>query len=148
LVTHLSSDVQLPLYGQNMFPKILDQIEEIMNKEVATAKPDDPLVAAAKTMLERKIGCVIVVQQEKVIGIVTESDLVRCAASGHDPNHTIVKDIMKTPPVTCTPQAPVEEAYAHMRRNNIRHLPIVDRSGTLVGIVTMKDLISFGKLIL
>jgi len=120
-----------------------------MNKEVATAKPEDPLVTAAKTMLERKIGCVVVVaDQQKVIGIVTESDLIRCAASGHDPNHTLVRDMMKSPPVTCTPQAPVEEAYAHMRQNNIRHLPIVNKDGTLVGIVTMKDLISFGKLIL
>ena len=131
-----------------MFPRILDQIEEIMNKEVATAKSSDLLVNAAKTMLERKIGCVVVVDQEKVVGIVTESDLVRCAASGHDPNRTLVKDITKSPAVTCTPQAPVEEAYAHMRRNNIRHLPIVEKEGTLVGIVTMKDLISYGKLIL
>ena len=131
-----------------MFPRILDQIEEIMNKEVATAKPDDHLVDAAKTMLERKIGCVVVVEREKVVGIVTESDLIRCAASGFDPNYKLVKDVMNSPPVTCTPQAPVEEAYAHMRKNNIRHLPIVGKEGTLVGIVTMKDLISFGKLIL
>ena len=131
-----------------MFPRILDQIEEIMNKEVATAKPDDHLVDAAKTMLERKIGCVVVVEGEKVVGIVTESDLIRCAASGFDPNHKLVKDVMKSPAVTCTPQAPVEEAYAHMRKNNICHLPIVGKEGTLVGIVTMKDLISFGKLIL
>jgi CBS domain-containing protein len=131
-----------------MFPKILDQIEEIMNKEVATTKPDAPLVAAARMMLDRKIGCVVVVEREKVVGIVTESDLVKCAALGHDPNHTLVKDIMKSPAVTCTPEAPVEEAYAHMRRNNIRHLPIVDKDRTLVGIVTLKDLISYGKLIL
>jgi CBS domain-containing protein len=131
-----------------MFPRILDQIEEIMNKEVATAKPDDQLVNAAKTMLERKIGCVVVVEREKVVGIVTESDLIRCAASGFDPNRKLVKDVMNSPPVTCTPEAPVEEAYAHMRKNNIRHLPIVDEDGALVGIVTMKDLISFGKLIL
>jgi CBS domain-containing protein len=148
LITHLSSDVQLPRYGRNMFPRILDQIQEIMNKEVATAKPDDCLVDAAKTMLQRKIGCVVVVEREKTIGIVTESDLVRCAASGLDPSCMLVKDVMRSPPVTCTPQAPVEEAYAHMRRNNIRHLPIVDKGDTLVGIVTMKDLISFGKLIL
>ena len=131
-----------------MFPRILDQIEEIMNKEVATAKPDDHLVDAAKTMLERKIGCVVVVEGEKVVGIVTESDLIRCASSGFDPNRKLVKDVMKSPPVTCTPEAPVEEAYAHMRKNNIRHLPIVGEDGALVGIVTMKDLISFGKLIL
>lgn len=131
-----------------MFPRILDQIEEIMNKEVATAKPDDHLVDAAKTMLERKIGCVVVVEGEKVVGIVTESDLIRCAASGFDPNRKLVKDVMNSPPVTCSPEAPVEEAYAHMRKNNIRHLPIVGEDGALVGIVTMKDLISFGKLIL
>ena len=131
-----------------MFPRILDQIEEIMNKEVATAKPDDHLVDAAKTMLERKIGCVVVVEGEKVVGIVTASDLIRCAASGFDPNRKLVKDVMNSPPVTCTPEAPVEEAYAHMRKNNIRHLPIVREDGALVGIVTMKDLISFGKLIL
>lgn len=133
-----------------MFPRILDQIQEIMNKQVATAKRDDPLVAAAKTMLERKIGCVVVVDDEKgkVVGILTEGDLVMCAASGHDPNRTLVKEIMKSPPVTCSPEARVEEAYALMRRNNIRHLPIVDKDDTLVGIVTMKDLISFGKLIL
>ena len=134
--------------GQKMFPRILDQIQEIMNKEVATAKPEDHLVAAAKTMLERKIGCIVVVEREKVIGIVTEGDLVMCAASGHDPNRTLVRDIMKGPPVTCSPQARIEEAYALMRRNSIRHLPIVGKDGALVGIATMKDLISFGKLIL
>jgi CBS domain-containing protein len=131
-----------------MFPRILDQIEEIMNKEVATAKPDDQLVNAARTMLQRKIGCVVVVEGEKVVGIVTESDLIKCAASGFDPNQKLVRDVMNIPPVTCTPEAPVEEAYAHMRKNKIRHLPIVDEDGGLVGIVTMKDLISFGKLIL
>jgi CBS domain-containing protein len=132
-----------------MFPRILDQIEEIMSKQVATSTPEDHLVTAAKTMLERKIGCVVVVDQDhKVVGTVTESDLVKCAASGHDPNRTLVRDVMSSPAVTCTPQAPVEEAYAHMRRNNIRHLPIVSKDGGLVGIVTMKDLISFGKLIL
>jgi len=119
-----------------------------MNKEVATAKPDDYLVAAAKTMLERNIGCVVVVERERAVGIVTESDLVKCAASGLDPNRTLVKNVMKSSPVTCTPQAPIEEAYAHMRKNNIRHLPIVGKDGALVGIVTMKDLVSFGKLIL
>jgi len=119
-----------------------------MTKPVATAGPEDPLITAARTMLERKIGCVVVVVQGKVVGIVTESDLVKCAANGHDPNRTLVKDIMKSPPVTCNPEASIEEAYTHMRRNQIRHLPIVADKGVLVGIVTMKDLISVGKLIL
>jgi CBS domain-containing protein len=55
---------------------------------------------------------------------------------------------MTSPAVTRTPQAPIEEAYAHMRRNNTRHLAIVSKDGTLLGIVTMKDLVSFGKLTL
>jgi diaminopimelate epimerase len=86
-------------------------------------------------MLDNNVDSIVVTENDSPIGIVTESDLVRCAASGHDPNRTLVKDIMKSPAVTCTPQAPVEEAYAHMRRNNIRHLPIVEKNGTLAGIV-------------
>lgn len=131
-----------------MFPKILDEVQEIMTRPVATTKPDDILVGAAKTMLEKKIGCVVVVENGKAVGIVTEGDLVRCAASGHDPNHTLVREIMKSPPVTCGGQTRIEEAYALMRRNQIRHLPIVEKDGRVAGIVTMKDLISIGKLIL
>jgi CBS domain-containing protein len=119
-----------------------------MTKPVTTAKPDDLLVTAAKTMLERNIGCVVVVEGGRTVGIVTESDLTKCAASGHDPNRTLVKDVMSKPPVTCVPQTRIEEAYALMRRNQIRHLPIVEKEGNVVGIVTMKDLISMGKLIL
>jgi hypothetical protein len=52
---------------------------------------------------------------------------------------------MTSPGVTRTPQAPIEEAYAHMRRNNTRHLAIVSKDGTLLGIVTMTDLVSFGE---
>ena len=130
-----------------MFPKILDRVEEIMTRHVSTAKPDDTLITAAKMMLDRRIGCVVVVDQEKVVGILTESDMVKCAAKGHDPNRTLVREVMNSPPVTCNPEAPIEEAYAHMRRNHIRHLPIV-QEGVLVGIVTMKDLVSVGKLIL
>ena len=99
-------------------------------------------------MLERKIGCVVLVEKQRVVGTLTESDLVKCAASGRDPSRTLVREIMKSPAVKRTPQAPIEEGYAHMRRNNILHLPIVSKDGTLLGIVTMKDLISFGKSIL
>lgn len=130
-----------------MFPRILDQIQEIMTKPVITAKPDDLLVTTARTMLDSKIGCVVVVEGQKTVGIVTEGDLTKCAALGHDPNRTPVKDIMSKPPVTCAPQTRIEEAYALMRRNQIRHLPIVEH-GSIVGIVTMKDLVSMGKLIL
>jgi CBS domain-containing protein len=130
-----------------MFPRILDQIEE-MSKQVATAKHEDQLITAANAMLERKIGCLVLVEKLKVVGIATESDLVKCTASGRDPNRTLVREIMTSPAVTCAPQAPIEEAYVHMRRNNIRHLPIVSKDGTLLGIVAMRDLIPFGKLIL
>ena len=130
-----------------MFPRILDQIQEIMTKPVITAKPDDLLVTTARTMLDSKIGCVVVVEGQKTVGIVTEGDLTKCAALGHDPNRTPVKDVMSKPPVTCAPQTRIEEAYALMRRNQIRHLPIVEH-GSIVGIVTMKDLVSMGKLIL
>lgn len=99
-------------------------------------------------MLERKIGSVVLVERRRVVGIPTESDLVKCAASGRDLSRTLVREIIKAPAVTPTPQAPMEEAYSRMPRNNILHLPIISKDGIMFGIVAMMDLISFGKSIL
>jgi len=99
-----------------------------------------PLIKiAAKTMLERKIGCVVVLEREKVVGIVTESDLVKCAASGHDPNRTLVKDIMrvKFPKVKDTDL--LIKAQAVMEENQMRALPVM-RDGAVAGIVTIEDI--------
>jgi CBS domain-containing protein len=69
-------------YGSHAQKKVLDGllIKEAMRNDVITTTPDTPLADAAKTMFERKIGCLVVVEDRKISGILTESDFVRAAA--------------------------------------------------------------------
>jgi CBS domain-containing protein len=69
-------------YGTHARGSVLDglAIKEAMKTEVATTTPDAELRVAAKLMLERKIGCLVVLEHERIVGIVTESDFVRMAA--------------------------------------------------------------------
>jgi len=69
-------------YGQHASRKLLDTfvVKEVMTTEVITAKPDTPLAEAASLMIERKIGCLPVVKDGRLVGIVTEGDFVAVAA--------------------------------------------------------------------
>jgi len=71
-------------YGSYLEDKMLDKlvVKEIMRDEIHAISPDEPISAAAKTMLANQIGCLPVVEDDKVVGIVSESDLVRLVASG------------------------------------------------------------------
>lgn len=69
-------------YGQHAQRKVLDTllVKEVMNSDVLTTTPDTPLVEAARILMERKIGCLPVVENGRLIGIVTESDFVALVA--------------------------------------------------------------------
>jgi len=69
-------------YGEYAQQKLLDQlvVKEVMSKNVATVNPYAPLQQAARLMLERKIGCVVVVEEDRLVGILTESDFVKMYA--------------------------------------------------------------------
>lgn len=71
-------------YGTHAQQKTLDlvAIKEAMKTEVVTTTPDAPLAAAAKVMLEKKIGCIVVVEAGKIAGILTEADFVKLYVSG------------------------------------------------------------------
>jgi CBS domain-containing protein len=70
-------------YGESAQQKILDQfvVKEVMSKDVVTINPYAPLQQAARLMLERKIGCVVVAEEGRLVGILTESDFVKMYAS-------------------------------------------------------------------
>jgi CBS domain-containing protein len=71
-------------YGSHAQRNALDMlvVKEAMKSDVATTSPDTPLVEAAKVMLERKIGCLVVLEAEKIVGILTEGDFVKLVANG------------------------------------------------------------------
>lgn len=121
-------------------PEIL--VRDIMSRPPITAKETDSVMVVSKLMVQRNIGCVIILDKVgKPSGIITERDIVeRVAASDLVPSNVRVLDIMSKPIVTVSPGISVNEAAKEMNHKKIRRLAITE-SGKLVGIVTMKDIL-------
>ena len=118
-------------------------VKEIMTREVCTAKKDDTLLEASKRMIEFGVGSVVVIEDGRPIGIVTEKDILyKVVSKNKQPSKVMIKDIMSTPLITIKPTTSLREATDIMRKRGIRRLPVVDDNGNLVGIVTDNDILS------
>jgi CBS domain-containing protein len=115
------------------------KISEIMTAAAVTDAQDDDLADAAKKMWEQQTGSLLVMDGERVAGIITERDILKAVAEGDDLNSTTVRDRMATDVITAHPSTSLREAAALMTEHWIRHLPVVE-SGTLVGVVSQRDL--------
>lgn len=101
---------------------------------------------AAKLMFNNRIGSVLIVDDTgKLIGIVTERDLVYLVAMGklHLANEYPVWQLMTENPITAKPEDTIEEALARMKEINVRHLPVIDNEGKPIGVVSLRDIINF-----
>ena len=116
-------------------------VESIMKKPVFTLKPSSSVMDAVKLMGEKNIGCIVVTEDDKPVGMITERDVVRLLVTrGREAFDADLGSVMKKPVITCTPDTAVTKAYVMMYENRIRRLPVVS-SEKLVGIVTERDLI-------
>jgi CBS domain-containing protein len=116
------------------------QIKDLMSTEVVTVSPDDPIQQAAELMRDRDIGDVIVVDDERPTGIVTDRDIVvRAMADGADPTTTPVKAVCTTGLVSVGPDDDIRDAITAMTQLDVRRLPVID-DDRLVGVVTLGDL--------
>ncbi|KPK01171.1 MAG: hypothetical protein AMS20_14120 [Gemmatimonas sp. SG8_28] len=120
-------------------------VKDILDRkgyDVVTIAADDSVFTAAKLMNARKIGGVIVLEDQEVIGIFTERDVLRrVVAERRDPAKTLIRDVMTAPVTTCRPGATLEECQALLTDKRIRHLPVLDDDG-LRGIITSGDLLA------
>jgi CBS domain-containing protein len=122
-------------------------VGEICNREVAVALKSEMVVDLARRMRTSHVGAVIIVEHHlghhRPIGIVTDRDIVVSVVAG-DPDHLnylMADDMMTTDLVTAGPQESLEEALQKMQRSGVRRLPVVNKEGDLVGIVTLDDLL-------
>lgn len=100
----------------------------------------DTVRQAARLMRDKKIAAVLVMDLERLVGIVTERDMtVRVVAAGLDPDATPVRDVMTTDPDTLAPSDTASDAIRMMKSRNYRHLPVVE-DGQVVGMVSVRDL--------
>ncbi|WP_028849027.1 CBS domain-containing protein [Thermocrispum municipale] len=120
------------------------RIAEVLRKkgtEVATIAPDATVTELLAVLAEKNVGALVVVENERIVGIVSERDVVRRA---HERGAAIlsagVSDIMTTDVATCDPNETVDHLTVLMTQRRIRHVPVV-QDGRLVGIVSIGDVV-------
>ncbi|MCX5195579.1 CBS domain-containing protein [Streptomyces sp. NBC_00249] len=117
------------------------RVHEVMTRNPVTVEQLTSLSEAARVMRDAGIGDVLVVEEGRLRGIVTDRDIVvRALAEDRDPAETTVRAVCSTEPVTVGPDDQVDQAVDVMRRHALRRLPVVGEDGGLVGIVTLGDL--------
>ncbi len=116
------------------------RIRDVMTRPPVTVGTLTSLAEAARVMRDADIGDVLVVDERRLRGILTDRDLVvRAVAEGRDPADTTVQAVCSSPPVTVRPDDSLDRAVDLMREHALRRLPVTD-DGQLVGIVTLGDL--------
>lgn len=115
------------------------RIADIMTATPVTVEPAMSLGEAAARMRERRVRRLLVVEADRLLGLVTEGDLRATLASAEEASERAVSTCMRTALIHIGSQAPVEEAATRMYRDKIGALPVVD-DGHLVGIVTESDI--------
>jgi signal-transduction protein with cAMP-binding, CBS, and nucleotidyltransferase domain len=114
---------------------------EAMTKNLVSVSPKTTVFEVAKLMKREHVGSVIVEENKKLIGILSEQDLVyKIVAQSKDPKKTLVKEIMVDDVISINPENDITEAMLKMSKLNVRRLPVVEE-GKIVGMLTMKDIL-------
>jgi CBS domain-containing protein len=109
-----------------------------MTKDLLTLEAEATLGAAAKRMAERGVGAVVVLAGERLVGILTERDILKAVATGFEPDSRVA-DWMTRHPETIESDDTTDHAAALMIHGGFRHLPVVD-GGKIKGILSLRDL--------
>lgn len=120
--------------------KAADLVDGVMSAPVVQVVPQDTVADALRSMVERDIGAVVVVEDGRPVGVFTERDVSRRILDDPKLPDREVGDVMSAPVVTVTPTDEVVFIFGLMTDKRIRRLPVVD-GNKLVGIVTERDLL-------
>lgn len=114
-------------------------VKDVMQRNVVVAKENIKIKEAAEVMSAYHIGSLIITKEDKVIGILTERDILKAIAEGLDPKAIEARDIMTKEVITISSTATIEDAASLMLERKIKKLPVV-RGEKLVGIITASDI--------
>jgi len=121
------------------------KVRAIYRPRIVTATGDERLMEAAVRMQDNEVGSLLVVDgtgpRARPVGILTERDLARAISWGADPAVETVGEYMTTQPVLVELDADVHEVVAAMLELECRHLPVVDATGSVIGMVSIRDLL-------
>jgi CBS domain-containing protein len=114
----------------------------VCKRGVVTVTPTDDLIAAAHVMREKHVGYLIVSDRRRVIGVLTDRDIVVAVlAQEVDARELKVGDVMTRNPLLIEEEQSIEAVLCHMREAGVRRVPVVDRSGALTGVLSIDDVL-------
>ena len=117
----------------------------MMNRTIRTIPPEATLNETAKTMRDVRVGALLVEDQGRYIGIVSETDLVRRGmAEGRDLGRATVREIMSSPVISIEIDRPAGEASDLMSAKGLRHLAVTE-GGRIIGVISVRDLLRYYK---
>jgi CBS domain-containing protein len=112
-------------------------------KVIFSIPSDTTVYSALETMLEKSIGAIMVVDNEKLVGIFSERDYARkLILKGKSSKETLIKEVMTENPITVTPDSSIEECMKLISEKKIRHLPVMENN-QLIGLVSVGDVVKF-----
>jgi CBS domain-containing protein len=122
------------------------KIGGILLKQPVKVETSQTIRQAIDAMIKNDTGCVVVMKGNELKGIFTERDLLkRIAVVERDPDKTRIEEVMTTKLVTLPTSAPVGQVLKEMKNRRFRHMVILDEKGTLVGVISMRDILKFAK---
>ena len=114
----------------------------VCKRGVVTVAPTDDLVAAAHAMREKHVGYLIVAAKTRVVGVLTDRDIVVAVLAQEVDAHALkVGDVMTRNPLLIEAGQSIEAVLCHMREAGVRRVPVVDRSGDLTGVLSIDDVL-------
>ncbi len=113
-----------------------------MTQAAVTDSPDDTLTEAAAKMRQQQTGSLLVMEGDTLAGIVTERDVLKVVGEGQDPKTVSLRDAMTSDVVTIRPDTSIKDAAEIMFQKWFRHLPVTDDNGKVVGVISLRDLLT------
>jgi CBS domain-containing protein len=117
-------------------------IAEVMRPEFIEVAPEDTLGEVADRMTALNVGAVVVKDFGRLIGILTERDLLKAMAARVHTSEARVRQWMTENPITASAETDVEEAARVMLENGFRHLPVLDENGQVAGVVSLRRVVA------
>lgn len=122
----------------------MPSVAEVMSRQLTWLEPEATVAEAAGVMAARRVGSILIMEGGRLSGIFTERDIVRALSHDIHAPHDPIRDWMTRGPRSIAPDQPHEEAIRLMTEGNFRHLPVTDETGTVVGMLSMRDLVRLG----
>lgn len=117
------------------------QISEVVVRDIQTADADTPLLELARRMREHGIGFLPIVEAERLVGVITDRDIVlRAVSESKDSEKARARDVMSLEVVCCFEDDTVEHAKELMVEHNVRRLPVIDHQHRLIGVIRLSAL--------